>query len=219
MTPDDLIYQQDVLLSIAESGEVRLNVGESVTGEGVGADAEMWGVDGFISMPDAPDPATGAATQALIFVDGQTKRVIATRNNRHNAKVGELKPGDRAIVSSSRARLLLKKETESITLFSETADGTSMLVTLDGVGERLLMAIGSSYFEMKDGEVTISCGAALLTMNADGVSVAGKHFAANTGTVGLATVAGASPPTGAMSAVVGVSGIAGVASSKVTIAI
>jgi hypothetical protein len=206
--PDDIIIKQDILLSVSRGGEVVLNVGEAVDGVGVGAEIGMWGVAGFISMPDPPDPGASAA-QALILVDGQTKRVIATRDNRHNAKVGELKPGDRAIVSSSRGRVLVKKDTHSVTCFTESEDGTSMMFNLDGSTGKGLIAIGSAYIEIKDGELILNGGGTMLKLSSKGCEIIGKHFAANCRTGNLGMVGVVQPPTGLCSIIGGVSGITG----------
>lgn len=132
---DDLLGQADVITSSVTGGEVRVNIGDAITGDGIGAECGWWGLDGFVGRPNAPD-ADGSSCQVLYQVDGTQKRVIASRDNRYTSKNGALAEGDRAIVSDCNARLFLKKESDAIGFYGvnalASADANSMLVWLDG---------------------------------------------------------------------------------------
>ncbi len=121
----------DILASNVVNGEVRINLGDLVDGIGIGADAGLWGVDGFVSRPN--DPSDDGACQAIYSVSGNQKRVVATRDNRFSVQTGNLAEGDRAIVSDCAARFVLKKERGSlsfITTDDNTNDGRAIYLTV-----------------------------------------------------------------------------------------
>src|SRR3990167_5975490 len=107
MWADHLTGVADILASTSDGGEVLVNLGDIRDNSGIAAEAPMWGVDGFVSRPNDPDEA--GACEALYVVDGDEKRVLATRDMRFSEQVGTLQPGDRAIFTDGEPRLLVKK--------------------------------------------------------------------------------------------------------------
>lgn len=206
------IDKRDILLSVAKNGEVFVNVGEVVDGVGVGSDIGTW--QGYhVSMPDAPD-ATGA-DQALVMRDGQGKRVVGIRCNRAVAKAGELAPGDSAQLSGGKARVLIKKEGDVFSAYTEMEDGTSMLFSLDGGAGQAMLAVGKSYIQVIDGEIVLSVGEHLLRLNADAITAIGKAFISATGATLLGNFLVSPLPTDA--ALKGTTGASGTPSTSVFI--
>lgn len=212
--PNADVDKRDILLSTSRNGEILANVGEVVNGVGVGSDVAVWGVAGFISMPDTP--SEGGAAQALCLVDGMTKRIIATRDSRLCEKVGEMLPGDCAMVGGGAARILCKKATDTIAIYTETSDGTSMMLSLDGSAGQAMLAVGKSYIQMTDGEIVISVGANLIKLDQDTILAFGKVFQAAAGAVMLGNFAIVPLPINA--AIKGTTGAGGTPSSSVFIA-
>lgn len=107
---DHTLIQADILLPLDQSDAVRVNLGDRTTGNGVQAAGSMWGTDGFVSVPDAPD-ANGTC-QAYYYQDGNEKAVIARKDHRLDAKMGNLPstPGTKGIINSSAGRFILKKD-------------------------------------------------------------------------------------------------------------
>lgn len=220
--PDDLIGSADILTSaLDDSGEVRLNLGDALTGEGISNDSSYWGIDGFVSRPN--DATSTGAAQALYMVDGHQKRVLASRDNRWITGYGQLAAGDRAIVSDCEAKFLLKKDRSAVTLYTtnEQDDNNSMMVDVDGKNGIITIINAGSVLRMTKDEIVlaVSGGNASITLNGDGaVQITGKSFWAATSGVCLGTVGGAPPIPGVMSALIGPVGLAGVPSTSVVIA-
>jgi hypothetical protein len=210
----------DVLLSeVTAEGEVRVNLGDVVTGDGFGAFTATWGADGFVARP--LDPVGGEAARALFIYDGQSKRILGMRDARYAAKVGSLQPGDRAIVSDCEARFFLKRATNALTLYTtnDTDDGNAMMVHLDGAAGEVQVRCSDVFALFKKGEITLAVnGGGSIIIDANGVQIGGQKFSANAATVTLGLLAGAPPPPGVSSALIGPSGLAGVPSTSVTIA-
>lgn len=209
----------DILATEVEAGEVRANIGFSETGKGVGASEGCWfGADGFIGRPNDPDDA--GACMAWFFQDGNDRRVMAYRDNRFADKVGELEPGDRAIVSAGEARLLLKVGNDSITLYTESQpDEQSMMVSLNGQDGKILISCAGSWIEIDNDGIRMGAkgGKAMLTLDENGFQVDGNQCRLATKSGHLGVIAPqVAPPVGASSIVVGPSGITGVGSSSWT---
>lgn len=220
MNLDALIGYADILASESDGGEVRSNLGDSITGEGIDKDLAHWGVDGFLSRPNDPDE--DGAAQALFIVEGQEKRVIGTRDVRWAAKAGNLDPGDRAIVSNCAARVFLKQKSSSVAIYTEGPDGKPLLFEVNGKkGNATLVACsdgGTALLQMKPGEIILGVdGGGSIVIDKGGVHVFGPHFAANTAGGNLGVVGAVAPPPGANSILMGVSGMAGVPNPKWTI--
>lgn len=207
---DHLTQVADILASETIDGEVRVNLGDAITGKGWGASSPVWGIAGFVSRPNDAD-ADGCA-MAMYVVDGNAKRVYATRDNRYADKVGEMQPGDCFIISRGSARFMLKAEEDSITIYGENhADGdTSMMWNFDCTEGRILSVVGGSYTEQKKDSIELSAGGSKLRIDSSGVSATGAHFSANTKSGNLGVVGNVMPPAGASSIVAGPSGMSGV---------
>jgi len=221
MWADHLTGVADILASTSDGGEVLVNLGDTRDNSGIAAEAPMWGVDGFVSRPNDPDEA--GACEALYVVDGDEKRVVATRDMRFAEQVGTLQPGDRAIFTDGEPRLLVKKAKNSIVLYTLNVPADlSMMVELNGEEGTLKLINGGSWIEIAADRVTIGAdgGKATLTVDASGVSLVGAHFAANTGGGNLGVLAApplvppVPPVPVANSILLGPTGMAGVPSSK-----
>lgn len=220
--PDQLTNVGDVITTSMEGGDVRLNLGNALTSEGVSSDSPLWANGhAFVARPANADP-TGAC-EAQYLYQGNQIIAIATRDARYAEKAGELQPGDAAIVTPGEARLMLKTDNDSVTIYTtnQTDSDSSMLISVIGEAGKILIANGSSYIEMQKDKIVLSAGGAMLVINgaSGAVEVYGKHFAANTGGGNLGVVGGIAPPIGAASVIAGVSGIAGAPSTKWTVAV
>ena len=149
---DYLTDTADILISTADSGEIRVNLGDSVTKQGYDSDVPVWGPDGFLSRPN--DPTDAGAAMAFYVTDGNQKRVIGIRDNRFASQAGLLDAGDRAIVTDGPARLFLKQVRAAISAYTEMtndppAGGKGMLNDMDG----------------STGIITLRSGGAMVTLN------------------------------------------------------
>lgn len=219
-----ILDKYDVLgAELAASGEIRLKLGDAKTGKGVVDDVALWGTDGFVSMPEAAED--GEACSALYVRAGNLRRAIGTKDNRTLSKYGDLKPGDKAIVSSGDARVIVKRATHTIDLFTLNSDdgsGSPVMLQVSGKqGSITALAAGNggtAMLKIKAGKIALAVdGGGSLLVNAQGVTVNGKHFAANTATGNLGTIAGAPPQPGVNSILAGLTGMTGVPSAGWTI--
>lgn len=208
----------DILASDSLDGEVRVNVGDKLTGDSWVTNAPVWGIDGFFSRPNDTDE--DGAAMAYAINDGERWRVVATRDNRFASKVGEMQPGDRMIVSVGEARFLLKAETDTISLYTanQTDGDSSMMVSLNGETGQILLANGGSFFEMKKDGWTISGGGVSMSASGGALQVCGKHTALNTKTGNLGALGPVVTPPGVGSLLAGVSGPTATPSVSWTIA-
>ncbi len=212
----------DILATETCGGEVRANIGFSDTGKGIGANEAMWwGSDGFISRPNDPDD--DGACMAWFFADGNDRRLLAYRDNRFADKVGELEPGDRAIISSGEARFFLKTGNDSVTLYTESQvdDGQSMMVSLEGSTGEITISTAGAFIKMKNDEITIGVagGKTIVTIDESGVQIDGNQFrcATKSGHLGILGPQVA-PLVGANSILGGLTGLAAVPSTAWTVA-
>lgn len=102
------------------NSQVTVQIGDKASGKGFGASVPVWGIEGFLGCPNDPDD--NGAAMALVFVDGNTQRVVASRDNRFTKLAGNMKAGDRMIVTNGAARFVLK-QTGAVALITST-DGT-----------------------------------------------------------------------------------------------
>lgn len=204
----------DALLSTVTSGEVRLKIGNKATNEGYGDGVAMWGTDGFIARPNAPD-ARGAC-QVLALQDGNNYRCIGARDNRIADKVGTLAEGDRAIVTDAECRVIVKKATEAVTLYTAAQNGgASIMATVSGEGDGTIQLIhgGGAYVTVDKDKIVASAGGSSITIDAGGVQVVGAYIGLNApgGNLGLVGPQGEMPPAAPLASIVcGPSGMAGV---------
>lgn len=222
MRGDGAIIKADVLaVDRDSSGEVRINIGESTDGVGLASGAAIWCADGFFGVPNEPDD--DGACGVLYHVEGNQRRAIGTKDNRFLDAYGQLEAGDRTIVSDSKARFLLKRGTDSITIYTQDSDDNAIVFSVDGSAGAIIAQVGgpngTAHFEMKSGEVKISAGgSACIQIKGNEIILFGDLFSAATGRVVLGTIGGAPPPMGTNSALYGFSGMTGAPSSSVTIA-
>jgi hypothetical protein len=218
MRPEHAIMNADVTASTMESGDVRVNIGDSLTNEGVAAEAPWWcNGDGFVSRPNDPDG--DGACETVYAHHGNQRVCIAARDARYSEKAGELQPGDRAIVSRGEARFLLKAETDSVTLYTadQTNNDASMMVNLDGSRGSIKIMVGGTYIELKDKSIVLSTGGAMLSLDATAIQAFASHVAMNAKTGNLGVVGVAPPPPGVNSLLAGVSGMTGIPSPGWTV--
>ena len=210
----------DVLQSDVTNGVVTVTIGDKATGDGLGADMALWGnADGFVSVPNDPD-ADGCA-QVLWAQEGQTRRAVAIRDRRYSEKGGVLKAGDRAIVSSSAARLFLKNAAAALTLYTENQkDGdSSMIFEMNGEKGKIRMVDGKAYLTISKDEILLGVGGTCVKITEEGFFLYGKHCALNTGGGNLGVIGPIPPPPGANSIVAGPAGQVAVASTRWTISL
>ena len=198
-TVDQRIDIADVLETTAVNGEIRCKLGDSRDGGGYAVNAPFWGMDGFISRPH--NPSSAGAVQALYIIDANTKRIIATRDNRFAVQVGAMDPGDRAIVTDGDARIFLKQKSDAIVLY--TVDQTkdeSMLIRMSGKDGSITMTCGGCFIEMKGGKLTMGAagGASVITIDDKGVQIDGAQFRCATRGGHLGVLAPQIPPNPAV---------------------
>lgn len=209
----------DVVSSTAEGGEVRCTLGRVTEGLGVDSASPFWGLDGFVSLPNAS--TSDSAPQAIYLQDANRRYVLGVRDNRFSSQVGELDPGDRAIVTDGEARVLVKQVRDAVVLYTvnQPIDKT-MMVELSGADGTITLTNGKSFLVLKDDSITLGVGNAQLSLHADGtIQLDGGTFVCATAGGQLGTMAPMAPPMppGASSILFGPTGVAGVPSSKWTI--
>lgn len=201
---DILTNTADILNTTAIDGEVRYDVGDVRDDKGIGVEVAAFGVDGFVSMPNLPD--SDGCARAIYIEDGDEKIIIGTVDARYADKVGTLEYGDRAIISKGAQRLLMKQGNESVTLYTERADGTPMMATLSKDDEIVSLFNGSNYIEISKDGITIAVkDGGWLRLDSEGVQVGGKTFAANTkgGVLGIVPPSATSVTNGIAATVAG----------------
>jgi len=199
-----MINFDDIVNVSVEDGEIRYDLGDVRDDVGVAVGAAAWGIDGFVSMPNLPTDFECA--RAMHFTDGNEKLVLATKDDRYASKVGDLEPGDRAIVSAGNQRFLMKQGNESVTLYTERADGQPMMVTVSGEDEVVSLVNGGNFIEVSKDGITIGVSkGGWIRIDSDGVQLGGKTFAANTfgGILGIVPPGATSVTNGVASTVAG----------------
>jgi len=214
---DHLFRLADVLLSTVTDGEVRLKLGSHSEGIGEAPNVPHFGTDGFVSCPN--DANDSGACVALEISDGQQKFCVGQVDNRYSSKAGTLTPGDRAIVSSSAARVLLKNAKAAVSIITENAedDGSTMMIDVRGATGTVQIVNGGSYVEMKKDSIVLSAGGSMLVIDATGVAVFGPHFGGNTASGNLGVVGGIAPPPGVNSVLTGPTGLTAIPAKSWTI--
>lgn len=159
---DQYFDRGDVVLSTAENGQVRVNLGDVDRKTGYGVSTPVWGPDGYLARPN--DPESGAC-QALYLTDGQNRRAVAFCDNRFAAQAGTLAPGDRMIVTNAACRIYMKQATARVGFYTEaTADppvgGKGMLVEADGDAGIIRLRAGGAVIELDAASGTITLTAA-----------------------------------------------------------
>lgn len=210
MANNETLQKLEVVSTTLEGGELRANLGQGDTG--TVPDASFWGTDGFISRPNDKDE--DGACLALFATQGNARRVIATKDNRTNDKYGELAPGDRAIVTSTDARVLVKRANSSVTLLTLNNGEELMLQQLNGEKGDYTLLIGGpggkcAQIKVKADKMFLGVsGGGSILIDENGVTIGGKHFACNTKGGNLGTIGPAAPVAPAQSIMLGVTGMA-----------
>ena len=214
-----LFGRANVLQSVHKGGEARLTIGDAQTSEGEAQSMPMWGLPGFVSMPDAPDDA--GACQVLYLDDGPHRIGVAFRDNRYADKSGSPKPGDRMITSSGNARLMIKRADDSTTMYTANAPdgGSSMIITQNGKTGVTTIVNGKALVSIKTDEIIFTAGGTSLKIDSGGCTIFGKHIALNSGSGNLGMLGPGAPPPGIGSLIVGPSGMIGAPSLRWTAAI
>lgn len=127
----------DVLASEVVDGEIRVNVGDSQTGKGVGSSVPVWATYGFVSRPAEPTP--GGACMGLVFVDGDQQRVIGTRDNRAAPGLASLRPGE-SLMYGPTGQFIRCDEDGAIMFYTTT--------TGDSDGRGVYFKVATDGFEM-----------------------------------------------------------------------
>lgn len=189
------INTADIVGIDIDNSEQRLRLGDAVREEGWAKDVAVFGLAGFVSAPLPPE--NGEAAQALYINSGNRLRVIGTKDNRIAAKAGSLQPGDCAMFCDNEARILLKRDTDTVSMYSvNQATDQSMLAAVNGqdgvislVNGEAFLEIGADYIAMgvKDG-CTFKVGK-------DSVDVFGNAFQSLTNLVLLGAQAPGVMPT------------------------
>jgi hypothetical protein len=209
----------DVLRSTAEDGDIRVTLGDYITGKGISVDSSMWGMDGFYSRPN--NPTDDGATLAFYVEDANEKWILGTKDNRFREKVGLLKEGDRAIISDCNARIFLKKEQDAIVLYTENAsEDLSMMINLAGIEGLLRLMNGNSFIMLENDKISMGVnGGGGIMIDDQGVHITGKIFNCNTlgGHLGIIPGPNVAPPVGVNSILAGAVGPAGVGSLNWTV--
>ena len=203
---------------------MRLKLGYVSSGDGIDATAIAWGPDGFISRPNDQDGTKAA--RAFYLRDANRKYVLSVSDNRYSLQVGDLLPGDRAIVTNGEARFLMKQASDAISLYTvNQKTDQSMMVSLDGQAGELNLLNGKAYITsgidaQNKAYIAIGvAGGACITLYEDGeCKVDGARLNCKTagGNLGLIPP-DVAPVAPAQSILYGPSGMAGVPSVNWTI--
>jgi hypothetical protein len=204
----------DIVSTELVEGEVRCNIGQGDAG--TLADVTIWsGSDGFIGRPtDADDDGN---CMGLYAAQGNSRRLIATKDNRIIAKYGELDQGDRAIITKGPARVLVKNTAKSVTLLTLGGgeDTNPIFIQVDGESGKIeMMCAGQN--GAKVSKITMSpaamflgvSGGGSITIDMQGVTIGGSHFACNTKGGNLGLIGPANPIAPVQSILLGVTGMA-----------
>lgn len=228
ITGDEIFGTADIVETEIRDGEVRAKIGDAAKGLGYAAGLPMYGPDGFVGRPNQPDE-NGDACQALYIIDGEGKISVGTRDNRYADKVGELDPGDRAIVTSGEARFLIKRVDDAVFIISKNqSTGKTMIWEMNGSTGVMQTFNDRTWIEQTGSSITLGAGdgsaTTTLLVNAAGVQINGANFLCATagGHLGMlvppaAGFPGASPIAPANSILSGPTGPAGVPSPSWTV--
>lgn len=143
----------DVLVTSSTSGDVRVQVGNQATADGWANGLAMWGVWSVITRPKAPTAA--GACQVVYLNDGNSKRGLASRDNRYASNAGTVDEGDTVIVTSGDAKVILDDSAQSVTLYAKNG-GQDLTVKVDGGNDTVkLEANGATITITAAGDIEI----------------------------------------------------------------
>lgn len=132
----DYLDVMEALLGDASTGGESSVVTAAVRDAGqtdgqTGRDVEVWGQACVVYVP-APPNGDGKC-QALATIVGGTKVIVATRDTRAAAAVGDLPPGAAAFCCPTSKSALICKEDGSISLLQQGADADALIsIEADG---------------------------------------------------------------------------------------
>ncbi len=178
MWADLLTDTEDILDSTAEDGHLRLALGDVRDKLGIAADIPVQIMDGFFSRPNLPD--SDGAARARYLYDGYDKTVISTWDSRYNDKLGDAGYGDRGIYGKGPQRVLVKEDSNSVTLYTEDENGLPVMISLTGDDGMIRARNGDTTFEIANDSITLIAGGSSLSVDAKGVTINGMSFVANT---------------------------------------
>ena len=210
-----------ILSSTVDDGEVRMQLGDpSDPSGGFDADAPVWAVDGFISRPNPPDD-DGQCALAYSVYQGNQNYVVSTKDNRYVDAVGELEPGDRAVITNADARWFLKQASSAIVSYTvNQKTDESMICDMNGADGEVRIFNGTVGILLRndgnDKSLILTTGDSTILIDADGVFINGNHFGCNTNGGNFGTLGLVPPIPPAFSVLVGPSGMASVPSTKFT---
>jgi hypothetical protein len=218
----------DVLLSTAEKGQIRVNLGDVDTQKGYGVSTPVWGPDGYLAVPN--DPKDGAA-RALFLTTGQGRRAIAFSDNRFAGQAGTMEPGDRMIVTDGPTRWYLRRKDKRIGFYTEAENdppvgGKGMLFDMSGKDGVIQLRAGgcSITLDAQKGTITLCAagpsGAATLVLDpVNGIQLLSGIVNVDAPFVTLGQTGGVRPGIPGVDTVLyGPLGTAGVASTSVFVA-
>lgn len=199
-------------------------LGDVVTGTVYSDNAELWQTPGIASRPRNPTAGKTSA-QAIAIRESDRDIIIATRDVDSQTIYGNLKPGETSIYApgsdgTAQGRIILKDD-GSVNLFTKKDNeesGAGIGIFIDPATEQISLVNSKGYGIIigQDG-ITITAKDSSLSLNADGsISLIGK---AQTQIDGSSVILGSIAVPVVNSALIGPTGIVGVASTKVLIAL
>jgi hypothetical protein len=220
----DVLIEGDILTSDRDedSGELRINIGDSLTGEGEVIGTSLWAADGFFGRPVDADER--GACRVLYHVEGNQQRGVATKDNRFVAAYFELEPGDRAIVTDGSPRFFIKKATHQIALYTEGSgdSGQPMQINLNGDTGTIDISTDDgtdvAQIQIKPNEINIVGGGCCINMKDGKLMLFADFIGINAGKGNLGVVGGVVPPP-TSGIIYGINGITGIPSTNWTVAL
>jgi hypothetical protein len=177
---------------------------------------------GFCSLP--PNAvAGGAAAEGMLFKDSNRDYLFASRDVASQENYGLLNPGETCIYAAgpdgkSQARILLKAD-NSINLYTAaSAGGSSMGLFINPASDTISLINGKGYgLIISDDGISLTMGGTVCALQLDSSGNISLIGTGQTQIDGSGIVLGSIAVTGVNSALIGPTGLAGVASLKVLI--
>jgi hypothetical protein len=203
---NDYVVLDVVGIDVAPNGAVRLRVGDAFNEEGYSADTPVYGLPNVVSVPLPPE--NGEAAQAMCVENGVRRRIVAMRDNRIASKGGSLQPGDTAIYTDGEAKVLVKRDSDSVALYTVGADsGNSMMVTVDGANDQILLHTGGAFIKVGQDEIVLAVnGGGALRLSKDGLHFQGNNAEVKASTIKMGGNIPPGPVVPTQAAAVGVAG-------------
>jgi len=138
---------------------------------------DVYQAGGVTSLPFGAGPGGHAEGLIARDVGGRDAVLLGWRDTRTAAIVGKMKPGDTVIHSTGpnqAAQLQLKEEKRQAALVSEDSAGKTMMIMLDGKGDRVQITARGSIIQIDgDGNIAI-VSAGDLILSGKTVSIQGQ---------------------------------------------